>query len=43
MLAAGYFALTFILAAIIYMSAIIAFYFNFRNVKVHDEISAQTL
>jgi len=25
------------------MSAIIAFYFNFRNVKVHDEISAQTL
>jgi len=42
MLAAGYFALPFILAAIIYMSAVIAFYFNFRNVKVEDERSAQT-
>ncbi|TFG56393.1 MAG: hypothetical protein E4H30_04425 [Methanomassiliicoccus sp.] len=42
MLAAGYFALPFILAAIFYMSAVIALYFNFRNVKVDDERSAQT-
>jgi MFS family permease len=42
MLAAGYFALPFILAAIIYMSAVVAFYFNFRNVKVQDEKVLQT-
>jgi MFS family permease len=37
MLAAGYFALPFILAAFIYICAVIAFWFNFRNVKVYDE------
>ncbi|MDD1772245.1 MAG: MFS transporter [Methanomassiliicoccales archaeon] len=37
MLAAGYYELPFILAALIYMVAVTAFYFNFRNVKVYDE------
>ena len=37
LLAAGFFALPFILAAGIYLSAVTAFWFNFRNVKVYDE------
>ena len=40
MLAAGYFALPFVLAALIYIAAVTAFWFNFRNVKVHEEPSA---
>ena len=39
MLAAGYFALPFVLAALIYIAAVTAFWFNFRNVKVHEEPS----
>lgn len=38
MLAAGFFALPFILAALIYIGAVTAFWFNFRNVNVHDEV-----
>lgn len=38
MLAAGFFALPFVLAALIYIGAVTAFWFNFRNVKVHDEV-----
>jgi MFS family permease len=37
LLAAGYFALPFMLAAVVYMLAVTAFYFNFRRVKVYDE------
>jgi predicted MFS family arabinose efflux permease len=37
MLAAGFFALPFILAASIYLVAITAFYLNFRNIKPMDE------
>lgn len=39
-LAAGYYALPFLLASLIYMGAVTAFWFNFRNVKVHDETFA---
>ena len=38
MLAAGFFALPFVLAALIYIGAVTAFWFNFRNVNVHDEV-----
>ena len=37
LLAAGFFALPFILAALIYLGAVTAFWFNFRNVKVYAE------
>ncbi|NLX46562.1 MAG: MFS transporter [Euryarchaeota archaeon] len=40
MLAAGYFALPFVLAALIYISAVTAFWINFRNVKVYEEPSS---
>lgn len=40
MLAAGYFALPFVLAALIYLGAVTAFWFNFRNVKVYEEPSS---
>ncbi len=40
MLAAGYFALPFVLAALIYIGAVTAFWFNFRNVKVYEEPSS---
>jgi MFS family permease len=39
MLAAGYFYLPFMLAAVIYLIAVIVFWVNFRNVKVYDEPS----
>jgi len=40
LLAAGFFALPFILAAAIYLSAVTAFWFNFRNVKVYEETTS---
>lgn len=43
LLAAGYFALPFVLAAVIYMLAVTAFYFNFRRVKVYDETEASAI
>jgi MFS family permease len=41
LLAAGNFALPFVLAAIIYLGAVVAFWVNFRKVKVHDEAPPQ--
>ncbi len=43
MLAAGYFSLPFILAAFIYLCAVIAFYFNFRHVQVNEEAPIQAI
>ena len=43
LLASGFFALPFILAASIYLIAITAFYFNFRNVKPMDEPTGTAL
>ncbi len=37
LLAAGFYALPFILAATIYLGAVIAFWFNFRSVRAYDE------
>lgn len=43
LLASGFFALPFILAASIYLIAITAFYLNFRNVKPMDEPTGTAL
>jgi len=43
LLASGFFALPFILAASIYLIAITAFYFNFRNIKPMDEPTGTAL
>jgi len=40
LLASGYYALPFVLASGIYITAVIAFWFNFRDVKVYAEAPA---
>ncbi|OPY34485.1 MAG: putative 3-hydroxyphenylpropionic transporter MhpT [Methanomassiliicoccales archaeon PtaU1.Bin124] len=43
MLTSGYYTLPFILAATVYIIAVLAFYINFRNVKPNDEPTGTAL